>query len=219
VALLAPRGVAVDGADQDGPVIIQVRNALRRLRNVTWLNEVFVRVRNADDMDATAARIAELLRDRHRTIGADSDVAVQNTSRLLAFQQQAVDSLDLLTTGLAALSLIVGGAGIVALMYLSVKERTSEIGLRMAVGARERDILIQFLSEATTLSLAGWLAGFLAGGLIAIGITVATGWRVAVPLNATVASFLMTLATGLLFGAVPARKASLLEPIEALLSR
>jgi putative ABC transport system permease protein len=219
VGVLAPRGVAVDGSDQDGQVIIPVRTALRRLLNVTWLNEVFVRVQDADDMDATGAQIAELLRERHRTIGAEADVAVQNTSRLLVFQQQAADSLDLLTTGLAGLSLAVGGAGIVALMYLSVKERTSEIGLRMAVGARERDILIQFLSEATTLSLAGWLAGFVAGGLIAIGITVATGWRVAVPLNAAVASFVMTLATGLLFGAVPARKASRLEPIEALLSR
>ena len=166
-------------------------------------------------MDEVLARIARELRERHRS---SDDVDVQNTSRLFAFQQEAAASLDLLTTGLAVLSLAIGGGGIIALMFLSVRERTNEIGLRMAVGARPRDILIQFLGEAAALSLSGWLCGVLLGSAAAAGVAVATDWRVAVPSQALLLSFAMALLTGLVFGVLPARKAALVPPMQALLS-
>ena len=215
VGVLAAKGVAADGSDQDGQILVPVRTALRRVLNASWLNEVFVRVGEAERMDEVLARIARELRERHRS---SDDVDVQNTSRLFAFQQEAAASLDLLTTGLAVLSLAIGGGGIIALMFLSVRERTNEIGLRMAVGARPRDILIQFLGEAAALSLSGWLCGVLLGSAAAAGVAVATDWRVAVPSQALLLSFAMALLTGLVFGVLPARKAALVPPMQALLS-
>jgi putative ABC transport system permease protein len=136
--------------------------------------------------------------------------------RLLAMQQEAVESLTWLTAGLAAVAMFVGGAGIFALMYLSVKERTAEIGLRMAVGARPRDVLLQFLGEATLLAVGGWLLGSAAATLGGIAVALGTEWKVALPEGAALASFLMALVTGLGFGALPARKAARLPPIQAL---
>jgi putative ABC transport system permease protein len=214
VGVLAAKGVATDGSDQDGQILVPVRTALRRVMNVSWLNGVFVRVRDADRMDDVLTRIAQELRERHRS----SDFDVQNTSRLLAFQQEAAASLDLLTTGLAALSLVIGGSGIIALMFLSVKERTNEIGLRMAVGARPRDILIQFLCEAAAMSLLGWLCGVVVGSGAAASVAIATEWRVAVPAQALFLSFAMALLTGPVFGVLPARKAARVLPLQALLS-
>ena len=219
VGVLAPKGVSADGSDQDGQVILPARTVLRRWLNVTSLSEVFVRVRRADEMDAVQGRIVNLLRERHRIGDGTPDVAVQNTSRLLTFQQRAADSLDLLTGGLGMLSLLTGGAGIIALMFLSVRERTTEIGLRMAVGARQVDILAQLLIESTALALAGWLAGLLTGTAIAAGLAAATTWPLALPGAAVVASFVLALATGVVFGSLPARRASRLSPIEALASQ
>jgi putative ABC transport system permease protein len=215
IGVLDAKGVAADGSDQDGQLLVPVRTALRRVLNVSWLNEVFVRVGQADRMEEVLARIEQELRDRHRST---NDVDVQNTSRLLAFQQEAANSLQLLTTGLGALSLAIGGSGIIALMFLSVKERTKEIGLRMAVGAQRRDILIQFLSEAAALSLLGWIGGVVAGAAASAGVAVATGWRVDLPMEALSVSFVMVLVTGPVFGVVPARNAAGVPPIQALLS-
>ncbi len=119
---------------------------------------------------------------------------------------------------LAAISLLVGGAGILALMLMSVKERTGEIGLRMAVGARPGNILIQFLLEATLLSLGGWVVGMALGAAAASAVASSTDWKVAVPVNAIVASLAMAAMTGIGFGWYPARKASLVPPIQALLA-
>ena len=121
-----------------------------------------------------------------------------------------------LTDGLAAGSLVVGGVGILAIMLMSVKERTGEIGLRMAVGARPRDILTQFLLEATLLSLGGWLVGMALGAVGGTAIAFGTSWKIAAPVNEILASLAMALITGLGFGAYPARRASLPPPIQAL---
>jgi putative ABC transport system permease protein len=131
-------------------------------------------------------------------------------------QQAAVESLTFLTAGLAGVSMLVGGGGILALMFLSVKERTAEIGLRMAVGARPVDVLVQFLGEAALLAMSGWVAGTVVAVLGGIALAMGTAWKVALPAEAVLASFLMALVTGVGFGALPARKASLLPPIRAL---
>jgi putative ABC transport system permease protein len=227
VGVLEAKGVLADGSDEDNTIVIPIRTALRRVFNVAYLNTVFVTVRAARDvrdagrpgpMDAAQAEIGALLRERHRRRGAApaDDFAIQDKTKLLASQREAVATLTLFTAGLSGLALLVGGTGILALMLLSVKERTGEIGLRLAVGARPRDILVQFLAEATALALGGWLAGVAVAALGTVGLALGTSWKVAVPVGALLASLAMALITGLGFGAVPARRASLLPPIRAL---
>ena len=218
VGVLAPKGMMAEG-DEDNQVLVPVRTAQRRVFNVSWLNVVFVSARDAEGMAAAAAQIRASLTERHHAkSGGEPDFEVQNTTRLFAMQQAAASTLSGLTTGLAALALGVGGAGILALMLLSVKERTGEIGLRIAVGARPRDILIQFLLESTVLALGGWAAGAVVGAAGAALVALATTWRLAVPLEALAASFAMAALIGLGFGAVPARKAALVPPMRALLA-
>lgn len=218
IGILEAKGVSADGSDEDNVVVIPIRTALRRVFNTTWISTVFVSVREPRRMDEVQAEIGTLLRDRHRLERAHKpdDFAIQNKAKLLASQRQTVAMLALFTTGLAALALLVGGTGILALMLTAVKERTGEIGLRMAVGARPRDILAQFLAEAAALALGGWSAGAAAGALGAGAIALGTEWKVGLPLEAFLASLAMALLLGLGFGAFPARKASLLPPIEAL---
>jgi putative ABC transport system permease protein len=216
IGVLEAKGVLADGTDEDNQIVIPLRTALRRVFNTTWLSTVFVSVRDPGQMQAAEAEIGALLRERHRLDGKPDDFAVQNKASLLAAQKETAESLTLLTSGLAAIALLVGGAGILALMLLSVKERTGEIGLRRAVGARPRDILLQFLTEATVLALGGWVAGVAAGALGAGAVAFATEWKVGLPLEALLASLAMAGVTGLGFGAFPARKASRMEPIQAL---
>jgi putative ABC transport system permease protein len=219
IGVLSAKGILADGSDEDNLVLIPIRTALRRVFNSTWLNPVFISVRRPQDMDVAVAQIGELLRTRHRLAlrGKADDFSIQNPAKTLAMQKQAADSLGLLTDGLAAGSLVVGGVGILAIMLMSVKERTAEIGLRMAVGARPRDILNQFLLEATFLSLGGWLVGMALGAVGGTAIAFFTSWRIAAPVKVILASLAMAITTGLGFGAYPARKASLLPPIQALL--
>jgi putative ABC transport system permease protein len=217
IGVLEPKGVQADGSDQDGNVFIPIRTALRRVFNTTRLTAVFVSVEDRARMREAEATIRDLLRERHRLArGAPDDFAVQDQVKLLAMQQSAVESLTLLTAGLAGVSMLVGGAGILALMFLSVKERTAEIGLRMAVGARPVDVLVQFLGEAALLALGGWAAGAAVAVLGGIAVAIGTEWKVALPAEAALASFLMALLTGVGAGALPARQASLLPPIRAL---
>jgi putative ABC transport system permease protein len=219
IGVLNAKGVLADGSDEDNFVFIPIRTALRRVFNSTWLNPIFISVRQPQEMDAATAEIGNLLRIRHRLAqqGKSDDFSIQNPAKALAGQKQVADSLGLLTTGLAAGSLVVGGVGILAIMLMSVKERTGEIGLRMAVGARPRDILTQFLLEAMLLSLGGWLVGMALGAVGGTAISFSTSWKIAAPVHAIFASLAMAITTGLGFGAYPARKASLLPPIEALL--
>lgn len=218
IGVLEPKGVLADGSDEDNQVVVPIRTALRRVFNSTWITSVFVSVRDPRAMKQAETEISAVLRERHRR-GKEAkpdDFAVQNKTKFLASQQELAEFLTLLTSGLAGLALIVGGTGILALMLLSVKERTPEIGLRMAVGATPRDILLQFLAEATALALGGWAAGAVAGALGAAAVAFGTEWKVGLPFRAILASLSMAGAIGLGFGAFPARKASRMSPIQAL---
>jgi putative ABC transport system permease protein len=246
IGVLEAKGVTPDGGDEDNQILVPFRTAMRRVFNTTWLTTVFVtagsplecggnRLRfpirafqraeaseyesggdclRTPNVEVARADIEQLLRARHRR----EDFAVQNTTKFLSMQKQTADFLTLLATGLGGIALVVGGAGILALMLLSVRERTSEIGLRMAVGATPNDILAQFLFEATLLALGGWMAGLVIGSIGAAAVALGTEWTLAVPVDALLASAVMVVITGLGFGAFPARKASLLPPIEALLA-
>jgi putative ABC transport system permease protein len=218
IGVLAAKGVLADGSDEDNQVVVPIRTALRRIFNSTWLSTVFVSVRDPRRMDEAQAEIGALLRERHRAErpGEADDFAIQNRARFLSMQRDAAASLTLLTAGLSAVALLVGGTGILALMLLSVRERTGEIGLRMAVGARPRDVLFQFLCEAAALALGGWLAGVTAGALGAGAVALGTQWHLGLPVGALVASLAMAIVVGLGFGAFPARKAALLPPIRAM---
>jgi putative ABC transport system permease protein len=211
IGVLEAKGLSADGGDEDNQILVPLRTAMRRVFNTTWLTTIFL---TATDVDAARADVEQLLRARH---GGD-DFAVQNTTKVLSMQKQTADFLTLLATALAGIALVVGGAGILALMLMSVRERTGEIGLRIAVGATPNDILAQFLFEATLLALGGWMAGLFIGSIGAVAVALGTEWTLAVPVDALLATAAMVVVAGLGFGAFPARKASLLPPIEALLA-
>ncbi|MPY90703.1 MAG: FtsX-like permease family protein [Luteitalea sp.] len=219
IGVLQAKGTTTDGADEDNQILVPIRTALRRIFNTTWLTTVYVSVREPARMNDAETDIQDLLRARHQR-GLDSrtdDFAVQNTAKIRSVQQEMTESLSLFAAGLAAIALLVGGIGILALMLLSVRERTSEIGLRMAVGAQPRDILAQFLVEASALALAGWTSGIVLGGAAALAVALGTTWTVGVPVTAVLASFGMAVIIGLGFGALPARSAAQIPPIQALL--
>lgn len=219
IGILRAKGTTSDGADQDNQVVVPLRTALRRVFNTTWLTSVYVSVIEPDRMNEADNAIQQLLRVRHQQ-GTDEgvdDFAVQNTAKTRAFQQEMTASLSRYATWLAAIALVVGGLGLLALMLLSVRERTGEIGLRVAVGAQPSDILIQFLIEATALALGGWIAGVVLGGAAALAVAFGTSWTIAFPMTAVAASFAMVVIIGLGFGALPAKSAARVPPIQALL--
>jgi putative ABC transport system permease protein len=216
IGVLAAKGALADG-DEDNQVLVSIRTALRRVFNTRWLNAVLISARDPGSTADAEAEIAAVLRERHRLArDGQPDFEIQNSDRYFALQRQAVGTLGRFTTGLAAIALVVGGTGIVGLMLLSVKERTGEIGLRIAVGARPRDILIQFLVEATILAVGGWIGGIVVGAASATVVKLSTTWPVAAPVEAVLTSLGMAVALGLGCGVVPARKASVMPPIEAL---
>jgi len=218
VGVLAPKGVLADG-DEDDQVIVPTRTALRRLLNVTWLSAVYVSASDPNAVHATETAIGDLLVRRHPPRQTQQAAfEIQDASRFFTLQRRTTEALAGLTTGLAGVALGVGGTGIMALMLLSVRERTSEIGLRVAVGATPRDIVVQFLLESLILALCGWTAGVALGGAGALAIKLGVGWPVAVPMSALMSSFGVGLVIGLGFGAVPARRASLVQPVQALVA-
>ena len=218
IGVLALKGVLADG-DEDDQVLVPIRTALRRVFNTTSLSAVYVSVSDARSVSVTKDEIGVELGRRHRpTRDGTPDFEVQDAARFFALQRQMADALENLTTGLAFVALIVGGIGVIALMLLSVRERTGEIGLRMAVGATPRDIVVQFLLESTILAFGGWMAGLVLGAVGATVLATTTSWRVAVPLVAFAATFGTAIVIGLGFGAIPARRAALIPPMRALLT-
>ncbi|MEW5983969.1 MAG: ABC transporter permease [Acidobacteriota bacterium] len=219
VGILQAKGTTADGADQDNQVLLPFRTAGRRVFNSTWLTTIYVSVREPARMNDAESEIQGVLRARHRRglDGGSGDFAIQNTAKTRSIQQEMTESLSRVATVLAAIALLVGGIGILALMLLSVRERTSEIGLRMAVGAQPRDILIQFLVEATALALAGWTGGILLGAAAGAAAAFGTTWMLGIPVDAILASLGMAIIIGLGFGALPALGAARIPPIRALL--
>ena len=218
VGVLEAKGVLADGSDEDDRIVIPIPTALRRVFNSTWLNPIFISVRDVTEMDIARTDVNALLRERH---GLDQgnkpdDFSIQDKTKVLAARKQLADSLTLLATGLAAASLVVGGVGILALMLMSVKERTAEIGLRMATGAKPRDIFVQFLLEATSIAAGGWLAGMAMAVVATLTIAQATGWTTSISSGLVFMMLSIVLTSGLIFGAYPARRASLMPPLRAL---
>jgi putative ABC transport system permease protein len=222
VGVLARKGQSTQGDDQDDTVIVPISTAKKRVlgfsqANARAVGAILVKVRETGRMAEAEPQIRELLRQRHRLgPSQDDDFAIRNLSEILASQEAASRVMTLLLAAVAAVSLVVGGIGIMNIMLVSVTERTREIGLRRAVGARRRDILSQFLAEAMFVSLAGGLIGIAAGLAGSYAIAAIFGWHVLVSVSAIVPAFVFAGAVGIFFGYYPARKASRLKPIEAL---
>jgi len=222
VGVLARKGQNALGQDQDDIVLMPISTArarvlgqaLGRLRRVSSIS---VKVADGVDMKGVEERIKDLLRQRQRVqSGAEDPFTIRNLTELLQAQEAASRVMTLLLGAVASVSLLVGGIGIMNIMLVSVTERTREIGLRMAVGARGRDILKQFLIEAITLSMIGGLLGVLLGVGASIAIAQFAEWRVDVTAQAVLLAVGFSAAVGVFFGFYPARKASKLMPIEAL---
>jgi len=222
VGVLEPKGHSAWGHDQDDLILIPISTAKRKVLGATQSNpravaSISVRVRESALMDDARAQIRELLRQRHRLQpGQDDDFDVRVLAEMFAAQEDSARIMTLLLGAIASVSLLVGGIGIMNIMLVSVTERTREIGLRMAVGARSRDILTQFLVEAVTLATAGGTVGIVAGLLSARVIASLANWSTDVPPEAIALAFVFSSAVGVFFGFYPARRASRLDPIEAL---
>jgi len=181
------------------------------------VNAIAIKIRPGDDMTEAESEIRALLRQRHRLKpDQEDDFWVRNLSEVLQTQEESSRVMTYLLAAIASVSLFVGGIGIMNIMLVSVTERTREIGLRMAVGASSRNILAQFLVEAITLSLIGGMIGIAAGLAGSWAISYFAEWRVLVAPEAIVLAFGFSAGIGIFFGFYPARKASLLDPIEAL---
>jgi putative ABC transport system permease protein len=222
IGVLARKGRSSQGQDQDDAVLVPISTAKTKVLETTQANAravgtILVKVSEARAMNAVEEDIRTLLRQRHHLQPAqDDDFTLRNLSEILESQEASSRVLSLLLAAIASVSLVVGGIGIMNIMLVSVTERTREIGLRRAVGARRRDILTQFLIEAVTVSLAGGLMGIGLGVLACWAISYVAGWPAPIRARAVVPAFLFAGAVGVFFGFYPARKASRLNPIDAL---
>jgi putative ABC transport system permease protein len=222
VGVLEPKGQSAWGQDQDDLILIPISTAKRKVLGATRSNprsvgSISVRVREAELMGEADEQIRALLRQRHRLgPGQDDDFQVRVLAEMFAAQEESARVMTTLLAAIASVSLLVGGIGIMNIMLVSVRERTREIGLRMAVGARARDIRAQFLVEAMTLSAVGGLIGVGLGILVSVVIAAIAEWTTDVSPQAVGLAFAFAAIVGVFFGFYPAQKAAGLHPIDAL---
>ena len=219
IGVLERKGASLNsGSDEDNQILIPLRTGLRRVFNLEFVSLVYVQTRDAGDMDAAEAEIGSLLRRRHRLdqLGKPDDFRIQNQLLVVAAERETATSFRRLITALASVALVVGGVGILSIMMLSLRERRNEIGLRVAVGAKRRDVRTQFMVEALLLGGAGGVAGLLTGLAAVASIGWATEWRTAVSSPAIALALGAAVAVSLVFGVYPAQRAAALDPIESL---
>jgi len=217
VGTLAPKGVSAQGQDQDDFILMPYTTAQRKLKGVFYLDDILCSAVSADTIPAIGEELTQLLRERHHLVaGQPDDFNIRKPEDVIKAQEEMARTLTSLLAGVATISLVVGGVGIMNIMLVSVTERTREIGLRMAVGARDGDIRRQFLAEAVVLCLGGGALGALIGVLASRGIADAMNWPMVVSPMAVGAAGASAVVTGLVFGYYPALKASRQDPIEAL---
>jgi len=214
VGVLRKKGSTSEGSNEDGQIVVPVSTAQRRVLNVDYLDRVFVQAVSKDALPEAERGVDALLHRRH----GRRDFEIQNQAALLAAQAKTGGSLSKVVRWLAVVTLALGGVGLLAVSLLSVRERYGEIGLRLAVGARRRDIGLQFLAEAVMIGVLGGAAGLLVGGAgILIGEQL-SGWPLVLTWQSVVYPFTVSLAVAVVSGAYPAHRASRLDPIVALRS-
>lgn len=220
IGVLAPKGQSPSGNDQDDVIFIPFTTAERRVLGTQFLGSVgvlFASTERPEDLPAAVEDIRRVLRDRHRLQpDQPDDFTIRTQVDIGKVQEGTGETLTIMMFSVASISLLVGGIGIMNILLVSVTERTREIGIRMAIGAKRRHILIQFLAEAITLSMVGGLLGVVFGILGAQATTMVAGWPTIISFDAIVVAFLFSVAVGLIFGIYPANKAARLNPIDAL---
>jgi macrolide transport system ATP-binding/permease protein len=213
IGVMTEKGASPNGSDQDDVIFVPINTGLVRLFGKNYLSSITIKVGDTADLEATQQRVEALLRARHKT----EDFSVRNMASYLQAAMETQDTFTLLLGTVAAISLLVGGIGVMNIMLVSVVERTREIGIRMATGARMRDILLQFNIEAAVVCAAGGVLGILVG--MGAGLVLRyTGMSVIFSVTPAVLAFVCASATGLIFGYLPARKAAQLDPVVALAS-
>jgi putative ABC transport system permease protein len=217
VGVLTRKGQAAMGQDQDDTVLMPYTTVQKRLLGVTHIQNVWVSVENGVPLDSLSAQIREVLRRRHGIdAGEEDDFLVRTLEEMASVLTSTTTTMTWLLATVAAVSLLVGGIGIMNIMLVSVSERTREIGLRLSVGARDLDVLLQFLVEAMVLSVAGGMIGILMGVASAAIVARVMNWPTTVTPGAALLAFGFAVSVGMFFGFYPARKAARMNPIEAL---
>ena len=217
VGVLSKKGQASFGGDQDDTIIIPYTTVQKRLTGQDFLREITIQAEPGVDTKEMVEQVQALLRERHGIPpGGDDDFLVRTLDEMAGVLTQTTNTMTYLLAGIAAVSLLVGGIGIMNIMLVSVTERTREIGLRLSVGARDLDVLLQFLTEAMVLSLAGGAIGVALGYAASKVMTRVMSWATLVTPDAILLSFGCAAAIGIFFGFYPARKAAALDPIDAL---
>jgi putative ABC transport system permease protein len=220
--VLTPKGQSPTGQDQDDVILLPISTATQKVlgankANARAVGSVMVQAISPQAMDEAIQEMEDLLRERHRILpGLEDDFTIRNLTEVFAAQETSAQVMAILLGAIASVSLVVGGIGIMNIMLVSVTERTREIGLRLAVGAKRKNILSQFLVEAVTLSLVGGVIGIGVGVAASILISRLAQWSTDISVLSVLASFLFSALVGVFFGYYPARKAAALDPIDAL---
>jgi putative ABC transport system permease protein len=217
VATLQPKGQSLSGQDQDDTIIVPYTTAQKKLKGISWLDDILCSAVSPEAVKTAGQEATALLRDRHHLRPEeDDDFNIRNPEDVIQAQLDASRTLSVLLIAIASISLLVGGIGIMNVMLVSVTERTREIGIRVAVGATEGAIQIQFLGESIILSLLGGAAGVLLGFIGTALVGQVLHWPIQMSVGSIVIAAIFSVTVGVFFGYYPARKASLLDPIEAL---
>lgn len=224
VGVLTPKGQSAQGQDQDDVILLPISSAKRKVigvnsANADAVNTIMMQAKSGAVIQAAQDEAEALLRQRHHLQASDpDDFSIRNLQELFAAQEASSNIMAMMLAAVASVSLVVGGIGIMNIMLISVRERTREIGLRQAIGAKTRDILTQFLVEAITLSIAGGIVGIILGVGVSALISRLAGWATSVGPGAVALAVFFSAMVGIGFGYYPARKAAFLDPIEALRS-
>jgi putative ABC transport system permease protein len=217
LGVLTSKGQGQWGQDQDDLIVAPYTTVQKKLLGITYIQQIVLSATSSDNVEAAAVDITRLMRQRHKIQNPDDDdFTVRTVEEMAATRVQMAQTMTMLLMSVASVSLLVGGIGIMNIMLVSVTERTREIGLRMAVGARTRDILRQFLAEAVSLSIVGGAIGVVLGLTVSRLLTSGLGWPTLITPSSILVAFAFAGAVGIFFGFYPARKAAELDPIEAL---
>jgi putative ABC transport system permease protein len=217
IGVLKSKGYNSMGQDQDDIVLAPYTTVQKRILAITYINEIMLSTVSEEVSNLAIAEVKEILRQNHKLAdGEDDDFDVRSLEELSSMLSKTTDILTILLACIAGISLLVGGIGIMNIMYVSVTERTREIGLRMSIGAKGKHILLQFLIEAVIISITGGIIGMLLGISFSYLVKLVVGWPIYIQLYSVVLSFMVCTVTGIFFGWYPAKKAAQLDPIEAI---